>query len=220
MKQGKKILVLSLSLLAASSTAFLYTKRPFRVRMAAFVTDLSARSSAQRQNIRRAGQVLSGEILLPGEIFSLNRKAGPYTAERGFLVERSFSEKQLVLTPGGGVCQLASTLYNAALRAGLEIVERVPHSGPVVSVPPGADATLAYGYADLKLKNPHPYPVKIVSRQVGDQWLVEIWGEGETKCRTPALNMLIGLFSGPSPSIWPLPSIFPNRSVSYTDHWD
>ena len=177
MQTNKKILVLSFAVLAATIVGFCYAERPFRARMAAFVTDLSGRSLAQRENIRRAGQVISGAVLLPGETFSLNGKAGPYTAERGFLPERSFSEERLVLTPGGGVCQLASTLYNAVRRAGLQIVERVPHSHPVVSVPKGTDATLVYGYADLKFRNPHPYPVKIVSRQVGDQWLVEIWGK-------------------------------------------
>ena len=155
----------------------IYAQRPFRARMAAYVTDLSGRSFAQRQNIQRAGLSLSGKILKSGETFSLNDVSGPYTEARGFLPERSYTESQLVKTPGGGVCQVASTLYNAARRAGLEILERVPHTGPVVSVPQGEDATVVNGYADLKFRNPHPYPVKIVSKVAQQQLRIEIWGK-------------------------------------------
>lgn len=175
--QWKKIALASACLAALGTVGALYAQRPFRARMAAYVTDLSARSFAQKRNIQQAGQAFSGTILLPGEVFSLNDAAGPYTEARGFLPERGFAEASLVQTPGGGVCQVASTLYQAALRAGLEIVERVPHTGPVASVPRGEDATVVYGYADLKFRNPHPYPVKIVSTLAQQQLRIEIWGK-------------------------------------------
>ncbi len=155
----------------------LYAARPYQVRMAAFVTDLTARSFAQRRNIEKASMSFSETVLKSGETFSLNLAAGPYTAERGFMNERGYSEGRPIVTSGGGVCQVASTLFNAAREAGLEILERMPHTGPVSSVPQGDDATLVYGYADLKLRNPHAYPVKIVSRIGQDQLRVEIWGK-------------------------------------------
>ena len=158
-------------------TAVLYMNRPFAHRMGAFVTDLSGRSFEQRVNIRKAGAFLSDTIVKTGETLSLNETAGPFTRERGFLPERGFVEKNLVFGPGGGVCQLASTLYNAARSAGLQIEERVSHSRPVRSVPPGWDATIAYGVADLKLKNPYPFPIKIVSKIAQDQLQIEIWGK-------------------------------------------
>src|SRR4030095_17183973 len=126
-------------LAAACSAAFLYANRPFHHRMAAFVTDLEARSIEQRINIERAGQVLSGTILKSGEVLSLKEKTGPFTEARGFLPERTFLEKKSVDQAGGGVCQLASTLYNAGLKAGLQVMERVPHSGQVHSVPKGRE---------------------------------------------------------------------------------
>src|ERR1051325_3414821 len=123
----RSILFGSLLALALGGSAWLYAQRPFATRMSGYVTDLRARSLAQRENITRAGLSVSGTILKSGEVFSLNEIAGPYSRERGFLPERSLSEAHVVETPGGGVCQVASTLYNAAKRAGLEIVERVPH---------------------------------------------------------------------------------------------
>jgi len=173
----KNLALTSACVAALGTVGLLYAQRPFRARMAAYVTDLSARSFAQKRNIQQASVAFSGKILLPGEVFSLNEAAGPYTEARGFLPERGFAEVSLVQTPGGGVCQVASTLYQAARRAGLEIVERVPHTGPVSSVPRGEDATVVYGYADLKFRNPHPYPVKILSSLAQQQLRIEIWGK-------------------------------------------
>lgn len=155
----------------------LYLQRPFRERMAAFVTDLSGRTSAQRENIQRSADSLSGIVVKTGEVFSFNERLGPYTEESGYLPERSFRGEVVVVSPGGGVCQLASTLYNAAKIARLEIVERVLHSQPVESILPGLDATVVYGVADLKFKNNHPFPIKILSKIANDQLKIEIWGK-------------------------------------------
>src|SRR4029453_3782745 len=173
--RNKFILILFLA--AFSSAGYLYAQRPFHHRMAAFVTDLEARSVEQRINIERVGEVLSGTIVNSGQVFSLNETAGPYTEARGFLPERTYLEKRNVDQAGGGVCQVASTLYNAGLKAGLQVVERVPHSGQVHSVPKGRDAPVPYGIADLKLKNPYPFPVKIVSSVAQGQLKIEIWGK-------------------------------------------
>jgi vancomycin resistance protein VanW len=159
------------------AAGYAYIERPFSKRMSAYVTDLGSRTPEQRRNILKAAATFQGRILQPGEIFSLNETAGPYSAERGYLPERSFRGKAVVDSDGGGVCQVASTLYNAALTAGLPILERVPHSQAVSSVPPGRDATVAYGVADLKFSNGHPFPIKLISREQGDHLLIEIWGK-------------------------------------------
>ncbi|HKY62486.1 MAG TPA: VanW family protein [bacterium] len=178
MKNSRQLtILLGLSAMTLAVVGALYAARPYQVRMAAFVTDLSPRSFAQRRNIEKASLSFSETVLKSGETFSLNAAAGPYTPERGFMSERGYSEGRAIPTSGGGVCQVASTLFNAARTAGLEILERMPHTGPVSSVPSGDDATVVYGYADLKLRNPHPYPVKIVSRIGHDQLRVEIWGK-------------------------------------------
>jgi vancomycin resistance protein VanW len=173
----RKFSLLSGLFLAAACAFIIYQHRPFSRRLAAYVTDLSGRTLAQRRNIERAGHALEDVIVESGKSFSLNAQAGPYTAERGFLPERSFMEQHLITSEGGGVCQVASTLYNAARLAGLEIIERFPHSQAVQSVPEGFDATVAYGVADLKFKNPYPFPIKIRSQVLRDQLKVEIWGK-------------------------------------------
>ncbi len=170
-------------LLTLGAAALFYQQRPFRAPLAGFVTDLKGRSFAQRHNILRASESFSGTVLNSYQTFSLNQAAGPYTRDRGFLPERSFINHQSAETYGGGVCQLASTLYNAAQLAGLTIIERVPHSQEILSVPQGHDATLAFGVSDLKLKNPYPFPIKIVSRVINDQLLLEIWGKEKNHAR-------------------------------------
>jgi vancomycin resistance protein YoaR len=67
----------------------------------------------------------------------------------------------VAIEPGGGLCQVSSTLYNALLMAGCTIVERHRHFQPVTYVPLGLDATIKYGKKDLKIKNPHQFDLKI-----------------------------------------------------------
>ena len=177
MKRRQKISILLILLAAASLAYAFYHHRPFSHRMAGYVTDLKGRTPAQRENILRAGAYLNGTVLKPNQVFSLNGRIGPFTEDKGYLPERSFQGTELTLSPGGGVCQLASTLYNAALAAGFPILERVPHSQEVASVPRGRDATLAYAWADLKFKNHQPYPVVIEARELNEQLLVSIWGK-------------------------------------------
>ena len=173
----KRISAIILLVVTLVSLGFFYSQRPFKVRLAAYVTDLQARSPEQRRNIERAGMALQDLIVPSGEIFSLNEKSGPYTVERGYVAERSFRGQAVVWTPGGGVCQLASTLYNAAKLADLSILERVPHSQEVSSVPNGQDATVAFGVADLKFQNIYSFPIKIKTQFLQDQLRVEIWGK-------------------------------------------
>ncbi|MDX1386194.1 MAG: VanW family protein [bacterium] len=174
--QGKILLIILL--LACGTLAYAaYSHRPYSYRMSAFVTDLKARTPSQRENILRAAASLDQKILQPGEVFSLNALAGPYTEARGYQVERSIRGKKMIFTPGGGVCQVASTLYNAARGADLEIVERVPHTQRVESVPRGMDASLSYAWADLKFRNNQSFPIKLAVRELNDQLLLEVWGQ-------------------------------------------
>ncbi|MBS5935371.1 MAG: VanW family protein [Veillonella sp.] len=70
---------------------------------------------------------------------------------------------KLVPGIGGGICQVSSTLFNAALESGMEIVERTPHFEPVGYIPKGRDATVAWGYLDFQFKNPYSHPIYILS---------------------------------------------------------
>jgi len=103
-------------------------------------------------NIILATAMMNNYILFPGDLFSFNLANGPRTAERGYQPAPVIVGHTVVLGLGGGVCQVSSTLYNAVLQAGLEVVERYPHSQPVGYVPPGRDATIS-DYLDFKFRN-------------------------------------------------------------------
>jgi vancomycin resistance protein VanW len=125
-----------------------------------FSTSLVTRSPEQRGNAGRAALDLNGTIISPGAVFSFNEIVGARDTMKGYLPAPIINDRGgLSDTPGGGICQLATTIYNAALEADLEIVERHPHSRSVGYVPPGRDATILTWRKDLKLRNPHSFPL-------------------------------------------------------------
>jgi hypothetical protein len=103
----------------------------------------------EESNVHLAAKILSGAIVNPGEIFSQNERIGPYSESRGFQKGPTYNGSKLSTTIGGGVCKIASTLYNAAILSNLPIVERHPHGMPVPYVPYGQDATVSYGKIDF-----------------------------------------------------------------------
>lgn len=104
-------------------------------------------------NIRLAATALDGKLLAPGERFSFNESVGQRTTEAGFKEAMIIEGNTYIPGIGGGICQVSSTLYNAALLAHLEIVERHSHSLPVDYVPSGQDATVSYPNLDFKFRN-------------------------------------------------------------------
>lgn len=113
-------------------------------------------------NLRIASKAISGKIVQPGETFSFNKVVGPRTTAKGYKDAHIFSGDGVVDGTGGGVCQVASTMFNCALLANVGIVERHQHSQRVAYVPLGRDAAI-YGTAeDFKWKNTTKYPIKVV----------------------------------------------------------
>jgi len=157
--------------------AFLYFSRPFSHRLSSFQTSLSERTWIQKKNIGTLASYIDGKIIYPHQEFSLNQAAGPYTDTRGYLKERSYEEGQSVLREGGGICQLASTLFNASQEAGLQIKDRSLHQLAVQSVPAKRDAALAYGLSDLRFLNVYDFPVRIEVKLSGEVLNVEFWGK-------------------------------------------
>lgn len=138
----------------------------------------SIHGSTQRiHNIQVASVSINNTLLWPGESFSFNDTTGPRTAERGYLTAPIILKGSFDVGLGGGVCQVSSTLFNAALEAKLSIEERHPHSMPVHYVPKGLDATVDYGSLDLKFRNNRKEPVIIKMYVSDDQIMAEIWGE-------------------------------------------
>lgn len=117
-------------------------------------------------NIRRAVEILSTAAIEigPGETFSFNESVGRRTRSRGFLEAPVIIDGTMTEGYGGGVCQVASTIYAAAMYSGLTVVEHWRHSRTSYYIPPGLDATVDWGSKDLVLQNPFNYPVYLFIR--------------------------------------------------------
>lgn len=113
-------------------------------------------------NIKLAADKINGTIILSGEIFSYNSIVGNRTELAGFKSAPMYEGGKIVNGIGGGVCQVSSTLYNVALYANLEIIERKSHQFLPVYIQPGRDATVTDEYTDFKFKNTRKYPIKII----------------------------------------------------------
>jgi vancomycin resistance protein YoaR len=144
--------------------------------MGSYVTSLQGRTRGQRNNARLAAERLEGAVIRSGETFSFNRRVGPWTPDRGYVTALVSYDGELVTDWGGGVCQTSTTLYNAALLAGLQVVERHRHTFAPKYVPPGRDAAVAQREIDLKLKNLYPWPVRIHTRATDGSIGFEILG--------------------------------------------
>jgi len=118
-----------------------------------YTTKFRPHQRDRTHNLRLAAAALNETVIKPGEVLSLNERIGQRLEERGYRPAPIFIEGEVTASTGGGVCQIASTTYNAALLANLDIVERHHHSRPVDYVPTGRDATVYWGQYDLKIRN-------------------------------------------------------------------
>lgn len=130
------------------------------------------------RNLELACEAIDGYILKPDATFSFNNVVGERTEEKGYQEATVYSGMNSVEELGGGVCQVASTLYYGALLADFEIVERRVHTFAVTYVEYGMDATVYWGHLDFQFKNNTGYPVKIrTSVHDGYVWLEYIGTE-------------------------------------------
>ncbi len=145
-------------------------------------TTFFRRSERNRvHNIRLAAACLDHLLIRPGETFSFNAVVGPRSLKRGYRKARVIVDGEFTEDFGGGVCQVSSTLYLAALRAGMEVVQRHSHSRPVGYLPLGMDATVNFGSLDLKLRNPFPTPLYLRTFVKGGRLTVLIFGKRQPK---------------------------------------
>ncbi|MDW8104669.1 MAG: VanW family protein, partial [Armatimonadota bacterium] len=129
----------------------------FRFLWARAVTSFDPADRARVHNIHLAAQKLDGAVLAPGAVLSFNRRVGSRQAPGSpFSAAPVLTDKGRVRAPGGGVCQVASTLYAALLHTDLQVVERHAHAVPVPYLAPGLDATVS-NVLDLQVRNPHPF---------------------------------------------------------------
>lgn len=132
-------------------------------------------------NLQRAAQRLDHQLIAPGADWSFWHVVGRPDAAGGFVTGRNLVAGKLVEQTGGGLCQVASLLYLLALQSGLVVCERHAHSVDIYReaerfTPLGADATVVWGFKDLRLRNPYPFPVMLRVLLAGGMLCGELHG--------------------------------------------
>ena len=187
----KSVLVATSVLVALAAGAAAMLAVPTESTVGGYATSLKGRSKGQRHNAGLALARLVGAKVAPGAIFSFNRRVGTFSRDQGYRRAPVSYNGQLVDDWGGGVCQTSTTLYNAALLAGMDILERSPHRFAPSYVPPGRDAAVAYPGVDLRFRNPYPYPVRIVGTMRGDRLNVAILGPEAPTVRPQVVSRVV-----------------------------
>ncbi len=144
--------------------------------LASYSTTTTSNSN-RNTNIQLCSSAFNGLVVAPGEVFSINQLTGPRTPAKGYKDAGTIRDGTLVDEPGGGVCQVSGTLFNAVVRAGMEIVERNPHSWPSDYVPIGMDAAIDYPAKDFKFRNVSDSPIYLVSIFKDRKLTVEVYGK-------------------------------------------
>lgn len=122
-------------------------------------TSFASSGTNRSTNIRVAASHLDGMVLLPGQSVSVSGSILPRTEANGYLSANAYLNGKIVQQTGGGICQVSSTVYNAARNSGMAVLERHPHSMPVHYLPLGMDAAISSGSKDLIFQNPYAVPV-------------------------------------------------------------
>ena len=155
----------------------------FRDLLATYSSKYNQGVAGRSYNVYLASKYINGKLLAPGAVFSYNETVGPRTTSRGFREANVYVGNQVEMGVGGGICQVSSTLFNAAVLSDLKIETRTSHSLPVSYVPLGRDATVSYGSVDFKFSNSLSMPVKIVASASGGVNTISIYGTKENPNR-------------------------------------
>ncbi len=159
--------------------------------LAEFTTRFNAENTNRSENVRVAAMALDGKMIKPGEAFSFNEVVGPRSQEAGYKNAKIILNNEFIDGLGGGVCQVSSTLYNALLRAGIEVKERHNHSLVVTYVPMGQDAAVVYGAKDLKFTNNLPCAVIIKTVMTRNTVTFKLFGDTALKRNVRIINNVI-----------------------------
>lgn len=145
-----------------------------------FYTKYSGSDTLGRNvNLRVGCEHINGTVVEPGDVFSMNESLGDQTYENGYRNAAVIVNGKLEDGLAGGVCQITTTLYNAVVKAELDVVERKNHSLAVAYVPLGQDAAIAGNYTDLKFKNSTDYPIYIEAYILNGELVTNIYGYEE-----------------------------------------
>lgn len=174
---GQTTVTLNLEKVPAEITLDTINNLGINTLIAKGTSDFTGSSQARIQNIRVASGKFNGILVKPQENFSFNTILGEVEASTGYAPEKVIKNKKLVYEYGGGVCQVSTTLFRAAIFAGFPILERKPHAFPVKYYnPQGFDATIYPGVQDLKFTNNSPGHVLLQTKIEGTKLTFEIYG--------------------------------------------
>jgi vancomycin resistance protein VanW len=146
------------------------------VMLGGYKTVLKDPLPGEEYNVHLAADMLAGIVVKPGAIFSQNDAIGPYIESRGFRKGPTYIGTMVTTTVGGGVCKIASALYNVAVLSGVKITERHNHTMPVPYVPYGQDATVSYGNKDFKFMNTTDSDILIWAKGVDNVLYMAFYG--------------------------------------------
>ena len=140
-----------------------------------FTTDTTANKN-RNTNVRLAAEAINGTIIKPGEEFSFNGTVGKRTEEKGYKGAAAYNNGEVVQEIGGGVCQVSTTLYNAVVRAGLEISYRRSHTFEPSYITPGQDATVSYDQPDFRFINNSKTAIGLKASYANQKMTVSVYG--------------------------------------------
>ena len=162
-------------------------------------TDYSASSSGRAQNVENGTSKINGTLLMPGESFSVTDAVVPFNAENGYELAPSYEAGQVVDSYGGGICQVSTTLYNAVLKAELEVDARSNHTMLVGYVDPSKDAAIAEGVMDFVFTNDKDSPIYIAGAAYYGTLTFTIFGE-ETRPANRSIEFVSEVLSQTDPA--------------------
>jgi vancomycin resistance protein YoaR len=173
---GRRLAVLGLTPLAPALTTKDAKALGISERVSTFTTDMGVSSPNRIWNVHLLGNYLEGTIVKAGGTFSYNEVVGPRTIERGFREGQMIFGGVLIPSIGGGVCQTATTIFNAAFEAGLPVSERHNHSWYISHYPMGRDATVSWGGPDLVFKNDLKHAILIDVSYTDTTFTISFYG--------------------------------------------
>ncbi len=176
-------------------------------------TDYSASSGNRAVNVENGCRLINGTMLWPGDEFSVTETVTPFSAENGYMPAPTYEENRTVDSYGGGICQVSTTLYNAALKAEMDITARSNHTMMVNYVEPSKDAAIAEGVMDMRFVNNTDAPIYIEGYCSGGQITFVIFGH-ETRPENRTIEFESRTLATMEPSGY---SLYPDvtQSVGY-----
>lgn len=144
--------------------------------LGSFSTKYPTSNTDRTTNLRLAANKIDGTVVMPGEIFSYNKVVGKRTIAAGYKEAAIYQDGEVTNGLGGGICQISTTLYNAAIESGMLIEERRNHMFVPSYADAGKDATVVWGSTDFKFENRRNYPIKIEASVSGGIATVSIYG--------------------------------------------